>query len=218
MRVDLPKIGGFGSSNDGNTARRAFEHHSVFSEIVGIDESLIFHLKIILITLSCQFPINLEKFEKFCFEAASIIQTKYAWLPMTATVHKVLIHSTDIIANSVLPIGYFGEDAAESRHKIYKYDRLHHARKNSRINNITDVFNRAIDTSDPLISSIHYNYRKNRRNYLPLPKEVIQLLTGYQCIADDEVKKYYEEDMKGEIPLSSTFINSLDNLSLECEF
>jgi len=81
------------------------------------------------------------------------------------TVHKVLIHSRQIIENVVLPVGCFGEDAAESRHKVYKSDRLQHARKSSRINNLSDVFNRALDTSDPLLSSISLTKRKNEDDY-----------------------------------------------------
>ena len=65
---------------------------------------------------------------------------KYLRLPMTATVHKVLLHSRQIIASAVL--------------KIYKSDRLFHARKSSRVNNLRNVFNRVLDTSDTLISSL----------------------------------------------------------------
>jgi hypothetical protein len=56
--------------------------------------------------------------------------------------HKVLIHGKEILLNSILPLGNFGEDAAESRNKFYKKDREMHARKDSRIHNLTDVFNR----------------------------------------------------------------------------
>jgi len=38
---------------------------------------------------------------------------------MTATVHKILVHSKDIFEQTVLPVGYFGEEAAESRNKIW---------------------------------------------------------------------------------------------------
>ena len=80
---------------------------------------------------------------------------------MTPTVHKVILHSKQIMQNAALPIGYFGEDAAESRNKIYKSDRLHHAlcTKTSRIGDLFDVFHRALDTSDPFISSLRLNTR-----------------------------------------------------------
>ena len=75
-------------------------------------------------------------------------------VPMPATIHKVLIHAKQIIENSVLPAGYFGEEAFEARNKFYKRDREFYANKNSSINNLEDIFNIAMDTSDPVISSM----------------------------------------------------------------
>jgi len=94
---------------------------------------------------------------------------------MTDTVHKHLVRSAGIIQNTVLPVGYFGEEGADSRNNIYKSDRLHHARKCSRKSNFTDVFQKAMDTSDPIISSVSLNRRLQKK--LNLPSEVIQLLS-----------------------------------------
>ena len=80
-----------------------------------------------------------------------VVET-YEWPPVTPTVHKIIAHSRQIIENTVLPEGYFGEEASESRNKVDKEDRLHQARKHSRIHNFADVFNRAMDSSDPVIS------------------------------------------------------------------
>ena len=57
--------------------------------------------------------------------------SKYPWYPMPATVNKVLIQ---IVENTVLPIGYFGEEGPEARHKVFKQDGQFHARKTSRKN------------------------------------------------------------------------------------
>uniref|UniRef100_A0A0K8VDY7 Uncharacterized protein n=1 Tax=Bactrocera latifrons TaxID=174628 RepID=A0A0K8VDY7_BACLA len=95
---------------------------------------------------------------------------------MTFTVHKVIVHSKQIMQNTPLPVCYFGEDAAESRNKIYKSDRLHHAHKTIRIDNLFDVFHRALDTSNPLISSLRLNTRVRQRKRLTLPLEVKELL------------------------------------------
>lgn len=59
--VDIPKPG-FGSTNDGNTARRFFSNPSVVSEITGVSKNLIHRLSIILRTLASGFPINPEAF------------------------------------------------------------------------------------------------------------------------------------------------------------
>ena len=58
--------------------------------------------------------MNLDKFEKYCFDTAKHYMSKYPWYPMPATVHKVLIHGRQIIENTVLPIGYFSEEGSEA--------------------------------------------------------------------------------------------------------
>ena len=37
LLVDFPKTSGSGTSNDGNTSRRAFEKSEIFSSITGVD-------------------------------------------------------------------------------------------------------------------------------------------------------------------------------------
>ena len=234
LQVDKPKGGGSGNTNNGNTARRAFENDVLFSKITGVDLQLIKNFKIILICLSCQLPLNLNKFEDFCFKTGQIILQKYEWLPMTPTVHKVLVHSKQIMENSVLPVGFLGEDASESRHKIYKFDKIHHSRKSSRKNNLTDIFNRAMDSSDPLISSISLEKRIKQANRAKLPAEVIDLLccevdennTSFLSVVeptyvsdeeesesmDEEKSEYGEEHFSNLSPL---YKNLLEQLELE---
>lgn len=102
--------------------------------------------------------------------------SKYPWYPLSATVHKVLIHGYQIMESSVLPLGFLGENASEPRNKYYKSDRRSHPRQNYRFNNMTDVLHRGIDTSDPLISSIVVNKRAAQKQSKPLPADVISLL------------------------------------------
>jgi len=154
--------------------------HSALSEITGVDTQPILNMRNILISLS--WPINAKKFEELCHQTGHPIIDKYTSLPMTSTVHKIIVHSRVILVNTVLHIGYFGE-AAECRIKIYKSDRLHHARKNSRIN--TDVFHRAMDTSDPIMSSLNLKRRIKKHKRLALPVEVIQLLACEVESADE---------------------------------
>ena len=101
---------------------------------------------------------------------------------MPATIHRFLIHAKQILENSVLPAGYFGEEASEARNKFYKRDREFHERKNNRINNPEDIFNRAMDTSDPVISSISLQCCLKRRYELTLPSEVIAMLSPPQVL------------------------------------
>jgi len=142
-------------------------------------------MRTILICLSCQLPINLEKYEQLCHTTGQNIVDKYPWLPMTATVHKILVHSKDILEQTVFPVGYFGEEAAESRNTIYQLDRHHHARKHNRICSFADLVQRAMDTSDSIISSINLKGRIRKQNRLPLPPEVIQML-AYEFEPDND--------------------------------
>jgi len=213
LRVSMAKCGGFGGSNTGNVARVAFKNHALFAEITGIDEEVIFRLKIVLIALCCQLPLDINKFEEYCFKTAEVIVNKLPWCPMTPTVHKVLVHSRQIMENMVLPVAFFGEDEAESRNKFYKSDRLHHSRKSSRLNNISDVFHRAIDTSDPLVSSIGLESRVKRHKKEPLPSEVLQLLECPQNITQASAEMDLDVNESDDEDYCASFEYNLSCLS-----
>jgi hypothetical protein len=76
---------------------------------------------------------------------------------------KLLVHSSQIIANFELPIGIYTEEAGEARHKDSKYIRGHHTRKMSRTLTIADQFNYLLVTSDPIISSFSFQKTKKKR-------------------------------------------------------
>lgn len=59
-----------------------------------------------------------------------------------------------IISMSTVPVGCIEENGSEARNKYYKSERLFHARQNSRKHNLTDIFNTAKDSSDPLLTSV----------------------------------------------------------------
>ena len=58
--------------------------------------------------------------------------------------------------------GFFGEEGAESCNKYYRQNRRYHSRKCSRKSNLLDVFNRALDSSDPIVSSAKLDVRMKR--------------------------------------------------------
>ena len=101
--VDQPKVG-HGNSNDGNTTRKAFRHHSKFSEITGVKEELIIRLYVILQAMSSNCQIKLAEFENYCLDTAKLFLKEYNWYKMPPSVHKVLFHGRDIIEDHVLPI------------------------------------------------------------------------------------------------------------------
>ncbi|KAL4113959.1 hypothetical protein QTP88_017505 [Uroleucon formosanum] len=60
LLVDIPKCG-YGTSNDGNTARRFFENTEMSSSITGVDIEIINRFKIVLLTISSGYKIDLKK-------------------------------------------------------------------------------------------------------------------------------------------------------------
>ncbi|CAH0396001.1 unnamed protein product [Bemisia tabaci] len=68
------------------------------------------------------------------------------------------------------------EYAPESRNKVYRNDREHHARKDTRTHNLADVFNRAMESSDPLLSSLGLCERIKKRRHKRFPKALHALL------------------------------------------
>ncbi|XP_036342685.1 uncharacterized protein LOC118751966 [Rhagoletis pomonella] len=176
LHVNRPKQSGSGNMNDGNTARRAFSDVTLFSSILGLDTDLLHSFHMILIAISCEYEISALKSKQYSEKTYSLYMEKYPWYPMSPTLHKILIHGAQIIAASVVPLGCLGESASESRNKYYKSDRRSHARQNSRTNNMADVFQRAMGSSDPFLSSISLNKRQQQNQKKKIPKEVIELL------------------------------------------
>lgn len=160
--VDFPKPG-FGSSNDGNTARRFFKDHKTSAEITGIDETLIIRFGVILQCLSSGQQLHVKRFEDYCWSTAQLFVHLYDWFYMPPTVHKILIHGPSVVASFGLPIGQLSEEAQESRNKDIKKYREHFTRKSSRIEMNTDLFNRLLLSSDPKISGLHTVSRKKKR-------------------------------------------------------
>lgn len=163
--VDQPKQGG-GNTNDGNTARKFFENPKTVAEITELDENLIQRFSNILKTISSCHYVNIETFRPYCLETAKIYMELYGeWYKMSATVHKLLIHGSDIIQALPLPVGQLSEDVLEASQKDYKNIRLWHSRKTSRVDTNTDIIHWLCIHSDPLISQQRQARKKNMKAF-----------------------------------------------------
>lgn len=217
-RVDYPSVGGSGNSNSGPVARKAFSNPKVMAEILELDEDLIDRFHTILVALSCQLPLDVEKFSKFCEETATVYVQHYKWCPMSPTVHKVLVHSGEIMLANELPLGILAEDASESANKLYRHNREFHARKSSREKNLTDVFNRSLDSSDPIIASYSLQKRLHSRVRKHIPLKVLGLLKPPELPysphePDESEASEHEED--DEDDFLSEIWEGLDHLNLQ---
>ena len=189
--IDKP-LHGYGSSNDGNTARRFFENPELTSSITGIDLNILKRFKIILAAINSKKQINADKFKIFAYETKELLNITYPWKSMTPTIHKVLAHGKEIIENSILPLGELTEEAQEARNKDVKHFRLFNTRKCSKIAQNMDLMEYLLISSDPVIYSI-------RTRWLPKitleiekedseAKEVKNLLTF-------DVSDYFQENL-----------------------
>lgn len=175
LLIDIPKPG-FGTTNDGNTARRFFRQPSLVASITGIDENLIERFSVLLRTMSSGYAVNIEAFRVYARETAEKYVELYSWYYMPSSIHKILIHGADIIKAADLPIGMFSEEALESRNKDFKRIREFNTRKFSREKTMTDLFHSLLFSSDPFISSISKSNFAVRSYQEPLNNSVLKLL------------------------------------------
>lgn len=189
LLVDKPKPG-FGSTNDGNTARRFFEHYELSSEVTGIDQTVIYRQKVILQTLASSFHIKTDLFREYCLDTAKLLIETYPWYNMPTTVHKILFHSAEVIDSFLLPIGQMTEEAQEALNKTIKKYREGFSRKFSRKQTMEDVFKRLLLSSDPLISNLRKLPKKKIRSF---DGEVIKMLVP-PAVDDSEGQDQQDSD------------------------
>ena len=103
--VNVPKTGGLGTSNDGNTARFAFVNHEKMAKILEIDPLLIKRIWVILCVLSSQEAVDPYRFQVYCRETAERYVSQYAWYPMPALCNKILVHRHQAMREKPVPGG-----------------------------------------------------------------------------------------------------------------
>ena len=87
---------------------------------------------------------------QLCEEAWKIYKEKYSRVNLSPTVHRLIVHSTQLLFNIANP-GIYTEEAQESCNKIVRYLRDKNARKTSRLDNIQDIYTNWMARSDPVI-------------------------------------------------------------------
>ena len=175
LLVDQPKVG-HGNTNDGNTARRAFENPELFSDITGVNLDVIKDLKTVLIAVCSGYHLHNENFQAFCDKTLELIVRHYDWYVIPPTVHKLLMHGNEIAANLELPIGQYSEEAQETQHKELRYARLFHTCKISRLNVMKNLYHFMLIRTDPAISNISFKKHKSSGGGKALPDCVQELL------------------------------------------
>lgn len=151
LLVDIVKQG-FGTTNDGNTARRFFRDFEKTASITKLNPELIRRFAVVLQTISSGRTINIDAFKSYSKETAQLYVDLYPWYYMPSSVHKLLVHGADICKHfSLLPIGILSEEAAEARNKDFRNIREQHTRKMKRIETNEDLLHSLLISSDPYI-------------------------------------------------------------------
>lgn len=81
------------------------------------------------------------------------------------TVHKILFHGAQIMEFFDLPIGFYSEEAQESRNKDFKRIRECNTRKTSRIDTNEDIIHGLLVSSDPVINQLRKMPERKPMNY-----------------------------------------------------
>lgn len=214
--VDMPKDGGAGNTTTGNICRRAFNQPQVLAQILNLNVQLVENISIILSVLNYQEQINNVEFKKLCDNTFNLYIDNYDWYPMTPSLHKILVHSTDVILTLPLPPAMFSEEGAEACNKIIKHDRLYHARKNSRTNNIRDIFMRRMISTTPDISeqSIRSKF-SNKKRRETLPKEIQKYLIFESNVDRNDEEMFNNEEMLNFLDNFNELDNYNDNFQFD---
>lgn len=193
LLVDIPKPG-YGTTNDGNSASRFFDQHTLAASITGLDEDLINRFNVILQTISCGYAVDPDAFRNYAKVTAEKYVQLYPWYNMPSSVHKLLLHGADIIEAALLPIGMFSEEALEARNKDFRRYREFHTRKFSRVQTMTDLFNTLLFSSDPLISSISHKSHLVRSYNTKALDDNVKSLLKQPHLTEDETDTNKSED------------------------
>ncbi|XP_065673257.1 QRFP-like peptide receptor [Hydra vulgaris] len=193
--VDRPKAGksGSGSSNDGNTSRRAFQNEQLFSEITILNFELIKMLHIVLTCISCGFELDTDLFREYFTHTAWFYVECYLRYYMRQSIHKMLVHAPSVNDYMTLPIGLLSEESVEARNKDFKKYREHFTHKCDRTKCNEDLFKRLFCTSDPVISLLRTTVRTKkkilREDVLQLLKSIISnSLVSYLIISNSKLR------------------------------
>ena len=147
---------------------------TVAANALGVDEDLIRRMFVILCTLSSTQEIDPEKLQEYCWSTAELFVRLYPWYHMPQALHKVLIHSHQVVRAKPLPIGMLSEEAQEASNKNVKRFRENFTRKTSRKDTNCDLMRRMLCSSDPVISSLRRS--ADNKKELELPEEAAELL------------------------------------------
>ena len=156
----VAKEGRTGTSTTGNVGRRFFskETTSIIGELASErdrENLLLLHCQIsavLRIISSVHHRVDTEALRVLCLATVENIAKNFSWAPLCETLHGSLQHSVELIErNDSYSLGALSEEALEANNKDIRNMLAHHGRHTSSLEQLTDVMNRQIERSHPLI-------------------------------------------------------------------
>jgi len=151
IRLYVVHAGNGGSSNNGNTARKFFKKiPEMTAKILDIDVKIVnlFASLLDMFNNPDTKPSSVE-YEKMAKELFGLLTSPpLDKFPLSQSVHRFLCHGHQFINHFEMPIGALSESALEARNKYNRRAREFHARKTSMKDNVHDIFNYLLCTSD----------------------------------------------------------------------
>jgi len=206
VRIDQPRAGGAGTSDTGAVARKLLKEPEKLAEVLHLDKEVVKRISVVMNAVCCGEKLDPKKFGAYCEETYEKYLTAYFWYPPCASLHKVLEHAKDVIITLPVSLGKMGEDGAESQNKYLRKDREDNARKTSRVDNLTDMFHRRLEFSDPVIVQKYLkDHPRKTKRIEDLSEEVQQLL----LIQDEEDEEDERDDVYTDGNIARNFFSLL---------
>jgi hypothetical protein len=175
LRVGYPKPEG-GTTTVGNVARALFDQPETFASVLSIDYELVKILSLLLIAIRSFHKVNLAEFQRLSDRAMEIFKTKYPKFRPSPKIHLLLVHGAEILSHMELAPGFYSEEGPEANNKHLRNDKNDHARHDTRIHNIEDVFKMSLTRSDPKVAKIGLVRRQAMKKKRPITPELRRLL------------------------------------------
>ena len=169
----------------------------ITAQILGVPHKLVENIATLWGAMASGYALQLDKFDKLCQETKALYFESVGWYAMPATLHKILEHGCQIIAQCPVPLGLTNEEASEANNKVLRSFRMHHSRRTSWRDGVQDLFNRLMDVSDPVIqenvrrSSLRSSARR------PLSRQILDLLKAPEVdstVIQDEEQENSDND------------------------
>ena len=123
------------------------------AEVLGIHVDIVRGLGEIWSMLRATIRLPPDYFRSVARKFRNLYYREIPWAVMPPTIHKVVDHGHMYFERvpPTMALGMFTEENGEAVNKILRKDEIHHARQCGRKERATDVFQRKLDESDPVI-------------------------------------------------------------------